>query len=481
MIKKKSRIKQDIEQKIRTVFWIAILIIVLMLIVAAIGVSYGAIARRGARGFNDMANDVAVNSARAWGVFLSAEKLQAGPQPAAGSGSLEQAASAWKRVAAVSTEQDISGLAGQLARLAEELRQAQGSEEKNRRDEIMAKAAGLNADLEAAASRLLERAGGRVMATEREVVLVLAGGLSVGILFVLWLTGYQSRYLRESLQEIIRSVTDGAELVQTVSEQVSSTSLAVAEGTSQQADSLRLSADRLDTIAGETRKNAEHGAVAEERVSKASGLSEEARRAMERLVRALEEIMTSSESTVGIIRTIDEIAFQTNLLSLNAAVEAARSGDAGKGFAVVAEEVRNLANRSAEAARETGARIQSSHENVRSGMEMASQVRDILESIIGSISEVNELTRQVAQGSRNQDREITLVNQAMGELEKLTDVNTVSAGEAAKASQELQELSSRLNSMMKKLERGLGGKRRKNTALPDAGRPRLSLSASPVE
>jgi methyl-accepting chemotaxis protein len=173
---------------------------------------------------------------------------------------------------------------------------------------------------------------------------------------------------------------------------------------------------------------------------------------------AIQKIKSSSDETAKIIKTIDEIAFQTNLLALNAAVEAARAGDAGKGFAVVAEEVRNLAQRSAEAARNTAALIEGSQQNAENGVNVSKDVESILLRIAENTQKLSQLNGEVSSASNEQSKGIDQVNTAMTEMDKVTQSNAANAEECASASEELSAQASELKEMVNQLMQLVGGK-----------------------
>ena len=172
---------------------------------------------------------------------------------------------------------------------------------------------------------------------------------------------------------------------------------------------------------------------------KVNDIAKQARGAadMQTMSVAMAAIQVSSDEIAKIIRTIDEIAFQTNILALNAAVEAARAGEAGMGFAVVAEEVRNLAHRSAQAAKETSGKIEGAITNTRRGVEISSQVARTLNEIIAKVCQVDELAAEVAGASREQTQGVTQINGAVGQMDKVTQANAANAEESAAAAREL--------------------------------------------
>lgn len=169
---------------------------------------------------------------------------------------------------------------------------------------------------------------------------------------------------------------------------------------------------------------------------------------MMRLSEAINRIKSSSDSTAKIIKTIDEIAFQTNLLALNAAVEAARAGDAGKGFAVVAEEVRNLAMRSAEAAKNTASLIEGSVKNSESGVALNQEVLENLKDINGQVKKVGAVMAEIAEASEQQTRGIEQVNAVIDRMNSLTQELAANAEESASGAEELSGQAEELKRMV---------------------------------
>ena len=175
------------------------------------------------------------------------------------------------------------------------------------------------------------------------------------------------------------------------------------------------------------------------------------REAMVSMDEAMQRIEKSASETAGIIKSIDEIAFQTNLLALNAAVEAARAGEAGKGFAVVAEEVRSLAQRSAEAARNTADLISQSQTNVQGGVEAAGTVRGILEEIADLVANIRSLSEEVSTAANEQSQGIEQITVSVGQLDQVTQSNAANAEESAAAAEQLTAQAVTLQAIVRRL------------------------------
>jgi methyl-accepting chemotaxis protein len=182
--------------------------------------------------------------------------------------------------------------------------------------------------------------------------------------------------------------------------------------------------------------------------SQARAAAEKGSAAMQRMSEAISKIKASSDQTAKIIKTIDEIAFQTNLLALNAAVEAARAGEAGKGFAVVAEEVRNLAQRSAQAAKNTADLIEGSQENANHGVAVSTEVEGILREVVEGVQKVADLIGEVSSASEEQARGIDQINTAVAQMDQVTQSNAANAEESASASEELSAQAREINDMV---------------------------------
>ena len=256
----------------------------------------------------------------------------------------------------------------------------------------------------------------------------------------------------DKLNEILMQVRDSASQMAQGSSQVSSTSQMISQGATEQAASLEQITASMNEINSQTKGNAESATRANGLAQTAKDDAQGGSTNMGRMVRAMGEIDESAQKISKIIKVIDEIAFQTNLLALNAAVEAARAGVHGKGFAVVAEEVRNLAARSANAAKETAELIEGSIKKVNTGNDVAQLTSQSLSKIVDGISKVTTLVGEIAAASNEQALGIGQVNQGLVQLDQVTQQNTASAEESAAAAVELSEQAAQLQELLRRFK-----------------------------
>lgn len=272
---------------------------------------------------------------------------------------------------------------------------------------------------------------------------------------------YQGQYGRMSeslnkavgnLESALGQVAASAEQVTAASEEITTGSQSLAESASEQASALEEVTASLQELATTSRETSDKATEARGLASTASDAASEGVVSMERVSAAMEAIKSSADHTAKIVKTIDEIAFQTNLLALNAAVEAARAGDAGKGFAVVAEEVRNLAMRSAEAARNTAQMIDESVQKAEDGVLLNREALQKFNAINEGVDGVVEVMNHIAVASNQQSEGINQINAAVEEMSRTTQRNAATTEEAASAARELNGQAASMQSMVRTFE-----------------------------
>jgi methyl-accepting chemotaxis protein len=285
--------------------------------------------------------------------------------------------------------------------------------------------------------------------------------ITFGTLIALAISGVLSfiviRSVNTSLSQSISELTEGAEQVASAANQISSSSQSLAQGASEQAASLEETSASSEEINSMARKNAENSHSAAGLVAQSQQRFVDTNQALELMIVAMNDINTSSDKVAKIIKVIDEIAFQTNILALNAAVEAARAGEAGMGFAVVADEVRNLAQRCAQAAKDTAALIEESIGKSNDGKTKVDQVANSIRTITEESARVKTMVSEVSLGSQEQTKGIEQVAKALTQMEQVTQQSAASAEESAAAAEELNAQSASLMEVVTRLGLLVGG------------------------
>lgn len=256
----------------------------------------------------------------------------------------------------------------------------------------------------------------------------------------------------KNLREALTQVAEAVGQVQSASGQIAGGSQSLAQGANQQASSLEEISSSLHEMSAMVKSNTENANQASLLAKQANDRAEAGNLAVNNMSEAIQLIKKSADETFKIVKTIDEIAFQTNLLALNAAVEAARAGDAGKGFAVVAEEVRNLAQRSAAAAKNTSSMIEESRKNAEKGVTVTAEVAEALKQIGEIIKKVSRLNDEVSTSTQEQSAGIEQINSGISETNKVTQQNAALSEQSASSAEELNGQAEALAALVRTFE-----------------------------
>ncbi|PTX91308.1 hypothetical protein DB354_20710 [Opitutus sp. ER46] len=322
---------------------------------------------------------------------------------------------------------------------------------------------------------------GAITASERFILIgivaavVLAGGFGFIII----------RGTNRVLTNATQALDEGAVQVTSAAGQVSSASQSLAEGASEQAASLEETSSSLEEMSSMTKRNADNANHAKELSAQTRQAADTGTSDMDEMKAAMTAIQESSAGVSKIIKTIDEIAFQTNILALNAAVEAARAGEAGAGFAVVADEVRNLAQRSAQSAKETTAKIEDAVSKSERGVAISAKVAQSLAEIAEKTRKVDAIVAEIATASNEQSQGIDQLNTAVGQMDQVTQSNASNAEETASAAEELNAQAVSLQESVADLRKLVGGGARPVQTLTSAAarrsaKPARNVAASPA-
>ena len=250
---------------------------------------------------------------------------------------------------------------------------------------------------------------------------------------------YALQFAQSKLRTAIGRVSESSSVLEQSAKEVANGSIDLSSRTEEQASSLEETAASMEQLTATVKQNADNSLAANQLVNANKELAEDGGVVVANAISAMDEITQSSKRIADIITVIDGIAFQTNLLALNAAVEAARAGDQGRGFAVVAGEVRSLAGRSAEAAKEIKTLIDESVNKVEQGSSLVNQSGETLNEIVNGVNKVSDLMSEIAGASREQAQGIEQVNQAISQMDEITQHNAAMVEETAAASEQMVE------------------------------------------
>lgn len=265
------------------------------------------------------------------------------------------------------------------------------------------------------------------------------------------LLGQKLSEMVQSFNDLIMNIATAAEQVSAGAKQISDSSMALSQGATEQASSIEELTASIEEVSSKT-KISDNANEANDLTEKAKTYAITGNTHMKEMLKAMDEINESSSNINKIIKVIDDIAFQTNILALNAAVEAARAGQHGKGFAVVAEEVRNLAGRSANAAKETTALIEDSIKKSEAGAKIAAETDEALEKIVDGVRSVSNLVSDIKRASNEQDIAIAQINQGIMQVSQVVQENSATSEESAAASEELSSQAEALKHMIAKFK-----------------------------
>jgi methyl-accepting chemotaxis protein len=283
----------------------------------------------------------------------------------------------------------------------------------------------------------------------------------IGVIFFALLAAvaswFSARAIAVPIQKASERLNAGAEQITAASGEVASASQSLAEGASEQAAAIEETSSSLEEMSSMTKQNADNAGTANKLMEETKVVVSRANESMKNLTGSMDEITKASEDTSKIIKTIDEIAFQTNLLALNAAVEAARAGEAGAGFAVVAEEVRNLAIRAADAARNTSGLIEGTIKKIKDGADLVGRTNEDFSHVAESAAKVASLIGEIAAASDEQAQGIGQISKAVHEMDKVVQQNAANAEESASASEEMNAQAVTMKDVVGELVAVIGG------------------------
>lgn len=288
----------------------------------------------------------------------------------------------------------------------------------------------------------------KTISISKILMLVISG---IAIVVGSFLAFFITIGITKPINRISKVLANTSNQVSSASNQVSSSSLHLAEGATQQAAGLEETSASIEEMTAMAKSNAENANLANNITTDTLGMMDNANTSMNELINSMDDISKSSGEAVKIIKTIDEIAFQTNLLALNAAVEAARAGDAGAGFAVVAEEVRNLAMRATDAAKNTSVLLEDTVEKIKGGSSFVSETNANFKKVVDGSKKIGSLVGEISNASQEQSQGIIQLNAAVSEMDQVTQRTAAIAEESSSAAEELNAQASHVKEIVSEL------------------------------
>lgn len=312
-------------------------------------------------------------------------------------------------------------------------------------------------DLEKMLEHISDTAHDKLKSTEKSSIILLIISVIVGAVVSIVIAFFVLMKINKLLSGLTNKLSESSRLVASASVQLAGTGLQLSEGSAEQAASIEETSATMEETSSMVRQNAENTKQASNLSKEASTAASDGSDKMKSMSKSMGELKKSSADIAKIIKIIDEIAFQTNMLALNAAVEAARAGEAGQGFAVVAEEVRSLAQKSAQAAKDTTEIIDRNIDLSEEGALLSLEVNNALDDIMGKTNEMNTLMQEIEAASEEQARGTEQVSQAIGQMEKVVQSNAATSEESAASAEELKAQARALSGIVYELNKLVKG------------------------